>query len=120
LGIIQERREPHAPAEIEQHLNARPRFPDDMLELWRSERTASVERLYKPQPRRDDLPDILTLAGQYTELRPRGRQWWGKCPKHAERTPSFSVDPTEGWFYFHEGKGGGPRQFLDWLGVSHA
>lgn len=38
--------------------------------------------------------DLLELAGRYTGLKRRGRDWWGCCPIHDERTPSFRVDPS--------------------------
>ncbi len=129
LGHIHERTEPRTSAEIrqriaeiEQHLNARPRFPDDMLELWRSERSELVKHLYKPRPaHRDELPDLPALVEQYTQLRQRGRELVGLCPKHSERSPSFTVNAQKQvWHDFHTGEGGNAATFLRWLGVSNA
>ena len=51
--------------------------------------------------------DILTLTGQHTELRRRGRAWVGCCPLHREKTPSFTVDAEKQlWHCFGCGKGG--------------
>ena len=51
--------------------------------------------------------DIAELAGRYTELKPRGRDLWGCCPFHEEKTPSFKVDPEKGtWHCFGCGEGG--------------
>lgn len=54
-----------------------------------------------------DAADILSIAGDHTRLRKAGRRWLGLCPIHKEKTPSFSVDPTQGLFYcFGCGAGG--------------
>lgn len=45
-----------------------------------------------------DAADILDLAREHTQLVRRGRDWWGLCPFHDERTPSFKVDPQRGSF----------------------
>ena len=43
--------------------------------------------------------DIVEIVGQYTELRKAGANYSGRCPFHEERTPSFSVNPTEKLYY---------------------
>ncbi len=51
--------------------------------------------------------DIVEIVGQYTELRKAGAAFSGRCPFHEERTPSFSVNPTEKLYYcFGCGVGG--------------
>ena len=51
--------------------------------------------------------DIVEIVGQYTELRKAGANFSGRCPFHEERTPSFSVNPTEKLYYcFGCGAGG--------------
>jgi DNA primase len=51
--------------------------------------------------------DIVEIVGQYTELRKAGANYSGRCPFHEERTPSFSVNPTEKLYYcFGCGAGG--------------
>ena len=51
--------------------------------------------------------DMIDLVSQYTDLRKAGANYSGRCPFHEERTPSFSVNPTEKLFYcFGCGAGG--------------
>jgi DNA primase len=51
--------------------------------------------------------DMVEVVGQYTELRKAGANYSGRCPFHEERTPSFSVNPTEKLYYcFGCGAGG--------------
>lgn len=50
--------------------------------------------------------DLPALVGEYTRLERRGDEWWGCCPFHNEKTPSFSVVPGKGMYYCfgcHEG-----------------
>ena len=45
---------------------------------------------------REEIRDrirIEALIGNYVALRPSGRRFKGLCPFHAEKTPSFNVDP---------------------------
>ncbi|RMH16476.1 MAG: DNA primase, partial [Acidobacteria bacterium] len=54
-----------------------------------------------------DAIDVVSLAGEYTSLKRRGKRYVGLCPFHKEKTPSFSVDPDQGLFYcFGCGAGG--------------
>lgn len=44
---------------------------------------------------------IVEVAHQYTELRQRGKNLWGLCPMHQEKTPSFVVNPDRrSWYCF--------------------
>jgi DNA primase len=43
--------------------------------------------------------DIVEVVQGYTDLRRQGARYTGLCPFHEERTPSFSVDPTEKLYY---------------------
>ncbi|MCL6561930.1 MAG: DNA primase [Firmicutes bacterium] len=43
--------------------------------------------------------DIVEVVGRWVSLRRKGRRWWGLCPFHPEKTPSFSVDPDRQLFY---------------------
>jgi DNA primase len=42
-----------------------------------------------------DAVDMAEVVGQYTDLKRAGGQLMGLCPFHDERSPSFSVDPTD-------------------------
>ncbi len=57
--------------------------------------------------------DFLALVGEHTSLKPKGGRYWGCCPFHNERTPSFTVTPEEGMFYcFGCQKGGSLFNFI--------
>lgn len=43
--------------------------------------------------------DLVAVVGETVVLRRRGKKLWGLCPFHAEKTPSFSVDPERQLFY---------------------
>lgn len=43
--------------------------------------------------------DIVALVSESTALKRRGKGFWGLCPFHSEKTPSFKVDPATGLFY---------------------
>lgn len=49
---------------------------------------------------------LVSLVGKRVALKKRGRDWWGLCPFHGEKSPSFKVDP-KGFYKCHGcGKGG--------------
>ncbi len=57
--------------------------------------------------------DMVALVGEYTRLERRGDDWWGCCPFHNEKTPSFHVVPAKKMCWcFACSKGGGPINFL--------
>jgi len=37
--------------------------------------------------------DIVSVISEYVHLKKKGRSFWGLCPFHNEKTPSFHVDP---------------------------
>ncbi|NLK60410.1 MAG: DNA primase, partial [Treponema sp.] len=56
---------------------------------------------------------IVTLVGEYTRLEQRGSDWWGCCPFHNEKTPSFHVVPERNMYHcFGCGEGGGVIKFV--------
>ena len=57
--------------------------------------------------------NIVDLIGQYVTLRQRGHNYFGLCPFHEEKTPSFAVHPDRQIFHcFGCGKGGNAFGFL--------
>lgn len=50
--------------------------------------------------------DIVEIISGYVALKKRGQNYWGCCPFHGEKTPSFAVNPGKNMFYCfgcHEG-----------------
>lgn len=43
--------------------------------------------------------NILEVIGETVTLERKGEDYWGLCPFHDERTPSFSISPEKGFFY---------------------
>ena len=51
--------------------------------------------------------DFVQLVSETVELRQRGQEFWGCCPFHGEKSPSFKVNPATGlWHCFGCGDGG--------------
>ncbi len=56
---------------------------------------------------------IVDVISPFVTLQRRGRSFWGCCPFHNEKTPSFSVDEVRGIYKcFGCGKGGNHFRFL--------
>lgn len=50
--------------------------------------------------------DMVEIISGYVPLKKKGQNYWGCCPFHGEKTPSFSVNPGKSMFYCfgcHEG-----------------
>jgi len=45
--------------------------------------------------------DMVDVVQGRTQLRKSGARWVGLCPFHAEKTPSFGINPVEKLFYCH-------------------
>ncbi len=43
--------------------------------------------------------NIVDIVSEYVPLKKRGSSYWGCCPFHGEKTPSFSVSPDKNFFY---------------------
>ena len=43
--------------------------------------------------------DIVSVVGEYVKLDKRGVEYWGCCPFHGEKTPSFHVIPDRSAYY---------------------
>ena len=57
--------------------------------------------------------DILDVVSDYVRLTPKGGSYWGLCPFHGEKTPSFHVLPDrQAYHCFGCGKGGGVVSFV--------
>ena len=57
--------------------------------------------------------DIVSVIGEYVTLKKKGTRYFGLCPFHNEKTPSFSVDPASQMYYcFGCSKGGTVFTFL--------
>ena len=57
--------------------------------------------------------DIYDVVAQYVDLKKRGRNYFGLCPFHSEKTPSFSVAPDKQIYHcFGCGAGGNVFSFI--------
>ena len=57
--------------------------------------------------------DIVEVVSSHVELKQRGRNFFGLCPFHSEKTPSFSVNPDKQIYKcFGCGAGGGSINFV--------
>ena len=69
-----------------------------------------------PQSFLDELiarNDIVDVVGSYVSLTPKGGSFWGCCPFHNEKTPSFHVLPDKQIYHcFGCKKGGGVINFI--------
>ncbi len=60
-----------------------------------------------------DKLDILDVVSRTVILKKKGQNYWGLCPFHKEKTPSFSVNPSKGIYKcFSCGEGGDVISFL--------
>lgn len=51
--------------------------------------------------------DIVSVVSNYVSLKKDGRRYWGLCPFHNEKTPSFSVNAELNLYYCFGCKAGG-------------
>ncbi|WP_281164994.1 DNA primase [Liquorilactobacillus sicerae] len=57
--------------------------------------------------------EIVDIVGQYVQLRKSGKNYFGLCPFHEEKTPSFSVAPEKQIFHcFSCHRGGNVFKFI--------
>ena len=60
-----------------------------------------------------DAADIVDLVSKYVDLKKRGQNYFGLCPFHNEKTPSFSVAPAKEIYHcFGCGAGGSAFDFI--------
>lgn len=70
-------------------------FPDDLIEEIRVSN------------------DIVDVISEYVKLEKKGKNYFGRCPFHNEKTASFSVEPVKQIFHcFGCGKGGNVIHFI--------
>lgn len=61
--------------------------------------------------------DIIDIVSDYVVLRKKGNNFFGLCPFHEEKTPSFTVSPSKQAYHcFGCGVGGGAINFLMEIG----
>jgi len=57
--------------------------------------------------------EITDVLSEYLTLKPKGKNYFGLCPFHNEKTPSFSVDPEKQLYHcFGCGAGGNVFTFI--------
>ena len=57
--------------------------------------------------------NIVDVVSQYVRLKKKGKNYFGLCPFHNEKTPSFSVSPEKNIYHcFGCGKGGNAINFI--------
>ena len=60
-----------------------------------------------------NFADIVAIASEYMRLENRNGDFWGCCPFHNEKTPSFHIIPGRNFFHcFGCGKSGSAITFL--------
>ena len=60
-----------------------------------------------------DATDLVSLVSETVVLKQKGRLFWGNCPFHGEKTPSFKIDPaTQLWHCFGCSRGGDAFGFV--------
>ena len=64
---------------------------------------------------------LIDVVRERVNMKKIGKDWFGCCPFHSEKTPSFTVSPSKGMYYcFGCGAGGDAIQFLrDLDGLSY-
>jgi len=74
-----------------------------------------------PETKLDEISgktDIVDVVSEYTSLNRKGDRYWGCCPFHQEKTPSFSVTPGKNLYYcFGCGASGSVFSFL--MNIEH-
>ena len=68
------------------------------------------EELVEEVRARNDIVDVIS---GYVSLKKKGSNYWGCCPFHNEKTPSFSVSSNKQMYYcFGCGAGGNVYNFI--------
>ncbi len=80
--------------------------PHGELFYWKG----GVPMRHYPREWLDDLyqrADIVDVVSRYVPLKKNGSRYWGLCPFHHEKSPSFSVSPDVNLYYCFGCKAGG-------------
>lgn len=76
-------------------------------------RYEKIEQWNKLVQQVKDRLDIVKVVSEQVALKKRGSYYWGLCPFHKEKTPSFSVTPSLGIYKcFGCGEGGDALSFI--------
>ncbi|MCL6471661.1 MAG: DNA primase [Firmicutes bacterium] len=74
---------------------------------------------YKGRIKEEDISivrehsDLVDVVSEYVALKKKGKLFWGICPFHQEKTPSFKVDPAMQLYHcFGCGEGGNVFSFI--------
>jgi DNA primase len=60
-----------------------------------------------------EATDLVALVGERVPLKQRNREFWGCCPFHNEKSPSFKVDPASQLYHcFGCGEGGDAFKYI--------
>ena len=43
--------------------------------------------------------NIVTVINGYVPLEKKGKTYWGRCPFHSEKTPSFAVNEADQYYH---------------------
>lgn len=82
----------------------------------RIEKEGSEARVFYPEDLLREIReknDIVDVISRYVSLTRKGRNYFGLCPFHGEKTPSFSVNATDQFYHcFGCGAGGNVFTFL--------
>ena len=49
--------------------------------------------------------DLVEYIGQDIELKPKGKDYFGRCSRHIDKTPSFSVNKEKNMYYWSNDSG---------------
>ncbi len=62
------------------------------------------------------MTDLMARAKELLDLTEKRHHWWGICPFHEEKTPSFMIDERrQTWWCFRCSKGGDLDVLVDRL-----
>ena len=81
-----------------------------MIKVWKGEEMYYSDELIEEIRIRNDILDVVS---GYVKLKKKGGSYFGLCPFHNEKSPSFSVTPAKQMYYcFGCGAGGNVYTFV--------